>query len=142
MNYKDERKYLENELRSYHYIVNKCYEYENKIAEATVQKFGTSSKNAQLVIYENVTNPYKDKWIELDDIIDKAYDKLFIWKQRREWIEECLSRLSDPFEIKVIHLKYIYGSRKTDIQLAKTIGCHRNTLRNTTNRAFKKMLKK
>lgn len=43
MNYKDEREYLENELRSYRKIIDMCYRYEQEIEEAQIAKYGISS---------------------------------------------------------------------------------------------------
>ncbi|HAH92319.1 MAG TPA: hypothetical protein DCM01_00095 [Dielma fastidiosa] len=142
MNYKREKEYLENELKNYRYIVDMCYKYEQIIAEAEVAKLGISSPAIKEVIYENSGDPYENKNIRLNEVIEEANSCLTFWQHRREYIEDSLSKLTDQYEIKIIYYKFIYGGNKTDAQIANSIGCHRNTLINTANRAFKKMLKK
>lgn len=140
MNYKDEREYLENELRSYRKIVDMCYEYEQLIEEAEVAKYGLSSPPIKAVVYENAGDPYKNKINALNESIkiNKARQKM--WQQRREWIEERLSML-DEKEYKAIKYKYITSIKATNEWIASVIPCHRNTVQSILDKSFNKMMK-
>lgn len=140
MNYKDEREYLENELKNYRYIIDMCYKYEQIIADAEISRLGTSSPSIKPVVYENAGNPYEDKGIELNEIIDEATKNLFIWQERKNWIDMRL-RVLDKNEYKAVKYKYMISTKATDEFISNVIHCHRNTVRSILDRAFDKMLK-
>ena len=53
----ERKEYLENELRSYRYIVDQCYRWEQVIVNAEIAIYGVSSPHAKDVIYENAGDP-------------------------------------------------------------------------------------
>lgn len=140
MNRKDKIRYLEGELRSYRYIVNKCWECEQKIEEAQVAKLGISSPKTKGVIYENEGNPFHDKKNELNDIIERNERMLMYWEYRRCWIEKRMCALTEV-EYKIIKYRYMMSKETTYQQIAKDIPCHKNTVINKINSALDKMLK-
>lgn len=140
MNYKDEREYLENELRSYRKIVDMCYKYEQLIEEAEVAKYGISSASYKDVICENAGNPYEVRINALNERIKLNKARLQPWQARREWIDERLSTL-DEKEYKVIKYKYIVSIKATNAWIASILPCHENTVKNIIDRSFEKMLK-
>lgn len=140
MNYKDEREYLENELRSYRKIIDMCYRYEQEIEEAQIAKYGISSASYKDVIYENASDPYKVNINALNESIKLNTVKLQAWQHRKEWIEERLSVL-DEKEYKVIKYKYIVSVKATNAWIASVLPCHENTIKHIIDRSLEKMLK-
>ena len=87
----ERKEYLENELRSYRYIVDQCYHWEQVIVNAEIAIYGVSSPHAKDVIYENVGDPYDCRYNSLYEDIKKAKAQLLIWRPRRQWIEGRVS---------------------------------------------------
>ena len=97
----ERKEYLENELRSYRYIVDQCYRWEQVIVNAEIAIYGVSSPHAKDVIYENAGDPYDCRYNSLYEDIKKAKAQLLIWRPRRQWIEDRLEVLSQE-EYQVI----------------------------------------
>lgn len=145
----EEREYLENELKSYRYIVNQVYKYKQIIADSMVAKYGISSPCVKDIIYENASDPYHCKYNELDENIKEAVHKMLPWDERKDWIEERLSRIDFPnplnakeksFEYRAITYRYIIKPSATYEQISIWLPCHVNSVKNIIDRAFEKML--
>ena len=62
---KDEIEQFKRDLKSYTYHQKKVLEIEEKLEELAVKMQGVSSPAFKEVVYENVSDPYKDRKIEL-----------------------------------------------------------------------------
>lgn len=62
---KDEMEQFKRDLRSYTYHQKKALEIEEKLEDLAVKMQGLSSPAFKEVIYENTSNPYKDRKLEL-----------------------------------------------------------------------------
>lgn len=140
MLYKDEKEYLEGELRSYRKIVDMCDKYIQALTDAEVARYGVSSPHFKEVIYENAGDPYKCKYVDLDADEKKALHGLSVWDPRRRWIEERLSILT-PTEYKIIKYRYMMSTKATYEWIASVIPCCKNTVINTIEKSLDKMLK-
>lgn len=133
-----ERKgYLENELRSYRYIVDQCYHWEQVIVNAEIAIYGVSSPHAKDVIYENVGDPYDCRYNSLYEDIKKAKAQLLIWRTRRQWIEDRLEILGQE-EYQVI--KYYYMLKQSQDWIADVLKIGRRTVQRRIDKALEKML--
>lgn len=140
MLYKDEKEYLEGELRSYRKIVDMCDKYIQALTDAEIARYGVSSPHFKEVIYENAGDPYKCNYADLDAEVKKALYGLSVWDPRRRWIEERLSCLTLT-EYKIIKYRYMMSTKATYEWIASVIPCCKNTVINTIEKALDKMLK-
>lgn len=140
MLYKDEKEYLEGELKSYRKILDMCNKFVQTLADAEVAKYGVSSPHFKEIIYENAGDPYKCNYASLDETEKQALQGLSVWYPRRKWIEERLSILT-PMEYKVIKYRYMMSTKATYEWIASVIPCGKNTVIRIIDKAFEKMLK-
>lgn len=139
MNISIEKAYLENELRSYSYIVDKVYHYEQIIADSEIAKSGLSSPAPKEISYENASDPYKCKYIDLINSIDYASEQLSHWLQRKKWIDMRLELLESD-EYKIIKFRYLMQGKPTVRWIAEVIPCSKNTVINKIASSLDKML--
>lgn len=140
MQIKDEREYLENELKSYRKINDMYYKYDQQIENANAAKKGISSPHFKEVICENAGDPYKCMYNELDEEIKIASHNIIAWRERKQWIEERLSILNDT-EYRIIKYRYIMSVKATHEWIADIIPCHVNSVKPTIDKILDKMLK-
>lgn len=133
----ERKEYLENELRSYRYIVDQCYRWEQVIVNAEIAIYGVSSPHAKDVIYENVGDPYDCRYNSLYEDIKKAKAQLLIWRPRRQWIEDRLEILGQE-EYQVI--KYYYMLKQSQDWIADVLKIGRRTVQRRIDKAAEKML--
>ncbi|WP_373116416.1 sigma factor-like helix-turn-helix DNA-binding protein [Holdemania massiliensis] len=133
----ERKEYLENELRSYRYIVDQCYRWEQSLADAEVAMAGISSPHAKEVIYENAGNPYECKYNSLYEDIKKAKAQLLMWQPRRQWIENRLGVLTQE-EYQAI--KYYYMLKQSQDWIASVLKIGRRTVQRRIDKALEKML--
>ena len=133
----ERKEYLENELRSYRYIVDQCYRWEQVIVNAEIAIYGVGSPHAKDVIYENAGDPYDCRYNSLYEDIKKAKAQLLIWRPRRQWIEDRLEVLSQE-EYQVI--KYYYMLKQSQDWIADVLQIGRRTVQRRIDKAIEKML--
>ncbi len=133
----EEREYLENELRSYRYIVDQCYRWEQVIVNAEIAIYGVISPHAKDVIYENAGDPYDCKYTSLYEDIKNAEAQLRLWKPRRIWIESRLGVLTQE-EYQAI--KYYYMLKQSQDWIADVLQVGRRTVQRRLDKAIEKML--
>lgn len=72
--------YLKCEIRSYNYLVTKIQFYNDELTRVANELQGVSSPRFKKVIYENASNPYCDRKLELME------EERILVNERSEWV--------------------------------------------------------
>lgn len=130
---KEELEYFINECRSYRYYVKKVTECNDKLIEINNKLEGLSSPGVKEIIYENASDPYKEKKLYWLCEEEKVVAEKIKWQSHIDNVNSVLDLIPEEVDKKIVidvfikrkntdHLadKYNYAERSSLLRHAKS----------------------
>lgn len=123
---KDEVEQFKRDLRSYTYHQKKAVELEEKLEELATRMQGLSSPAIKEIIYENSSDPYKDRKLEFmceeEELVKERNDHLLEMKRLDDalgLIEEDKRKILTDIYIKRKNIDYVAAKHFCSVRKVK-----------------------